>query len=131
MTRQADKSWNRISHDAQFNQFAREDTLRNTKVTPRWLMESSAAMRRVSAQAATFPVSLLMLLCGDDRITPLQANRDFYEGVALPDKELQECPRAYTNLLSDSVSGEVLSDRDEWLDRHIAAATPSTAPTRP
>lgn len=118
VTHQADKSWNLISHDAAFNQFARTDPLRNTKVTPRWLMENGAAMRRVSAQAASFPIPLLILLGGDDQVTPRQASRDFYEAMKLPDKEFHEYPGAYVNLLSDTMTDQVLSDLDAWLDRH-------------
>jgi alpha-beta hydrolase superfamily lysophospholipase len=117
--RRADKSWDFISHDPHFNQLTREDPLRNTKITPRWLTEASAAIQRVNAQAAHFPVPLLILVGGADRTAPPQASKGFFQRVESSDKELHEYAGAYTNLLSDSVSEAVLSDIDTWLDRHV------------
>jgi len=117
--RRADKSWDFISHDPHFNQLTREDPLRNTKITPRWLTEASAAIQRVNAQAAHFPVPLLLLVGGADRTAPPQASKGFFQRVESSDKELHEYAGAYTNLLSDSVSEAVLSDIDTWLDRHV------------
>ena len=65
--RRVDASADSISHDPQFNQMTREDPLRNTKVTPRWLTEVSAAVQRVNAQAEHFACPLLLLIGEADR----------------------------------------------------------------
>lgn len=108
-----------VSHDPAFVKLIREDPLRNTKVTPRYLTECEKAMQRVSAQATSFPVPLLILVAPGDRFTPPEASRAFFQKVASADKEWHEYPGAYTNLLSDTVYDEVLGDIDKWLDRHL------------
>ncbi len=117
--RQVDAGMVFVSHDPAFVKLIREDPLRNTKITPRLLAEEENAMQRVNAQAVNFPVPLLIVVGGADRIVPPQASKTFFQQVALTDKELHEYPGAYTNLLSDSVSEEVLGDIDTWLDRHV------------
>jgi acylglycerol lipase len=117
--RQFEASAVSISHDAAFVTFIRKDPLRNTRVTPRWLAEEENAIQRVNAQAAHFPVPLLILIGGADRNSSPEASKAFFQRVTLSDKELHEYAGAYTNLLSDSVTKEVLSDIDKWLDAHV------------
>src|SRR5258708_7670531 len=83
-----------------------------SKVSPRWLAEEENAMQRVKAQAANFPVPLLILVGGADRNASPEASKAFFQQVTLSDKQLHEYAGAYTNLLSDSVSEAVLSDID-------------------
>jgi acylglycerol lipase len=115
--RQFDAGAVSVSHDPTFVKLIREDPLRNTKVTPRWLAEEENAMQRVNAQAAHFPVALLILVGGADRNSPPEASNAFFQQAALSDKELHGYAGAYTNLLSDSVSEAVLSDIDKWLEQ--------------
>jgi len=119
--RQFDAGAVSVSHDPAFVKLIREDPLRNTKVTPRWLAEGENAMQRVNAQAAHFPVPLLILVGGADRISSPEASKAFFQQVASSDKEWHEYPGAYTNLLSDSVSEAVLSDINEWLEKHLSS----------
>ncbi len=76
-------------------------------------------MQRVNAQAAHFPVPLLLLVGGADRNSSPEASKAFFQQVTLSDEELHEYAGAYTNLLSDTVSEAVLSDIDRWLDGHV------------
>ncbi len=117
--RQFDAGVVTVSHDPAFVKLMREDPLGNTKVTPRWFVESEKAMRRVTTQAASFPVPLLMLIGEADRTSSPGTNKAFFQQVVLPDKQLHEYAGGYTNLLCDSVSEAVFSDIDQWLDQHV------------
>ncbi len=117
--RQFDAGAVSVSHDPAYVKLIREDPLRTTKVTPRWLAEGENAMQRVNAQAAHFPVPLLLLVGGADRNSSPEASKAFFQQVTLSDEELHEYAGAYTNLLSDTVSEAVLSDIDRWLDGHV------------
>jgi alpha-beta hydrolase superfamily lysophospholipase len=117
--RRVDASMAYISHDAAFVKAAREDHLRNTRALPRLLVEADPVTERVLAQAPEFQTPLLLLLGGADRLLPPAASKAYFERVGSSDKELREYPGAYTNLLSETVTPEVLGDLDRWLDRHV------------
>jgi alpha-beta hydrolase superfamily lysophospholipase len=108
-----------VSHDQTFVKFARSDPLSNAKVTPRWLVESEKAMKRVSAQATGFKTPLLLLVGEDDRAALPAITTAYFERAGSSDKQLREYPDAYTNLLSDTVSERVLQDIDTWLEEHV------------
>ncbi|HEY7020929.1 MAG TPA: lysophospholipase [Ktedonobacterales bacterium] len=117
--RRVDAGMASISHDAAFVQAAREDPLRNTRVLPRLLVVADPVTERVLAQAPQFQTPLLLLLGGADRMLPSAASQAYFERVGPSDKELRVYPGAYTNLLSETVTPEVLGDLDRWLDRHV------------
>jgi alpha-beta hydrolase superfamily lysophospholipase len=117
--RRVDAGLEWVSHDAEFVKFARNDPLGNAKVTPRWLVESENAMKRVSARASGIKTPLLLLVGGDDRAALPAITATYFERVGTPDKQLYEYPGGYTNLLSDTDTERVLQDIDTWLDGHI------------
>jgi alpha-beta hydrolase superfamily lysophospholipase len=117
--RQVDAGLAYVSHDPAFVEFARADPLRNTKLTIRFIAELGAAVERVNAQATHLRSPLLILCGGADRTIPPETTKAFFEKVSVRDKEFHEYPDAYTNLLSDTVYEEVLSDVDKWIDRHL------------
>ncbi len=108
-----------VSRDPVFVKFALEDPLSNRKVTPRWLVESELLMRRVRASAPQLHVPLLFRLGGADRTSPQEVSDTYFEQVGTTDKALREYPDAHTNLLSDTMYEQALSDIDTWLDRHV------------
>lgn len=108
-----------VSHDPAFVKFIREDPLGNTKVTPRWLIESERGMRQVSNHAANFSLPLLALVGEADRTSAPASTKAYFQRVGSSDKVLIEYPGAYTNLLSDTNYEQVLGDIDAWLDRHV------------
>jgi acylglycerol lipase len=108
-----------ISRDPAFVKFIRQDPLRNTKITPRWLTEAESAMRHVMERATDLQVPLLILVGGADRNTSLEATKSYFQKVTIADKELHEYPGAYTNLLSETNNQEVLNDIDKWLGKHL------------
>jgi alpha-beta hydrolase superfamily lysophospholipase len=109
-----------ISHDQAFVKAAREDPLRNTRVLPRLLVEADSVTAHVLAQAPQFQTPLLLLIGGADRLALPSTSKAYFARVGSPDKELREYPGAYTNLLSETVTPEVLGDLDRWLDRHTS-----------
>jgi acylglycerol lipase len=117
--RRFDASAEWVSHDPAFVTFIREDPLGNTKVTPRWLVESERGMRRVREGAPRFTVSLLVLVGEADRTSSPASTKAYFERVGAADKTLIEYPGAYTNLLSDTDYEQALADIDAWLDRHV------------
>jgi alpha-beta hydrolase superfamily lysophospholipase len=119
MSGRVDAGLDFVSHDPDFIKFIRQDPLRNGKLTPRWIAEVAAAVRRVDNQAANFPVPLLFLIAGADRAAPPEASKQFFQRVVLKDKEMHEYTGAYANLLSETIHEEVLGDIDRWLDRHL------------
>ena len=108
-----------VSRDPAFVKFALADPLSNRKVTPRWLVESELLMRHVRASAAQMRVPLLFLLGGADRTSPEDVTDSYFEQLGATDKKLIEYPEAHTNLLSDTIYEQVLSDIDTWLGRHL------------
>jgi alpha-beta hydrolase superfamily lysophospholipase len=67
-----------------------------------------------------FRIPLLLLIGGADRLALPSASKAYFARVGSPDKELREYPGAYTNLLSETVTPEVLGDLDRWLERHVS-----------
>jgi alpha-beta hydrolase superfamily lysophospholipase len=117
--RRFDSQTSYISRDPAFVKFIREDELCNTKITPRWLTESERAMQRVVEQVTDMKVPLLILIGGADRNSSPETAKSYFQNVTITDKELHEYPGAYTNLLSELNSEEVLKDIDQWLDKHL------------
>jgi len=117
--RQADATWDFISHDRAFVESTRHDPFANTKVTLRWLVESQAAMRRVNPPTTPYLVPLLILIGTADHLASPAENRAFFQALVASEKDLYEYPDAYTNLLSDTVSDKVLRDIEKWLGRHL------------
>jgi len=97
MGRRVDAGFDFVSHDPAFVKFIRQDPLRNAKLTPRWIAEVAAAVGRVDNQAANFPAPLLFLIAGADRAAPPEASKQFFQQVALQDKELHEYPVLYND----------------------------------
>jgi alpha-beta hydrolase superfamily lysophospholipase len=131
MGRRVNAGFDFVSHDPAFIKFIWQDQLRNAKLTPRWIAEVAAAVGRVDNQAANFPVPLLFLIAGADRAASPEASKQFFQQVALQDKELHEYPGSYTNLLSDTVYEQVFGDIDKWLDRHIWSCRIRSQPQEP
>ena len=116
--RQFDAQATYVSHDPGFVELIRHDPFGNTKVTPRWMVESDAAMQRVVQQAPDLRVPVMILIGGADKVTGTDAAKAYYQKIVFPDKEFHQYPGDYTNLLSELNTEEVLNDIDNWLDKH-------------
>lgn len=75
-------------------------------------LATAAGLRR---NAARFPLPLLLLHGGADRMVLPEGSRDFAARVAHPDAQYIEYPDAYHALFADLDSGRVLGDLETWM----------------
>jgi len=92
------------------------DPLFHRRGTARLSTEVTATIAGLQAGAARYPVPVLVLHGGADRMVPPDGSRRFIAGVGHPDKRLIEYPGAYHALLADIGGERVLADLGEWLD---------------
>jgi len=83
--------------------------------TARLSTEVLAAIARVQAAAAGFPLPLLVLHGSDDRMVPPDGSRAFVARVGHPDRELREYPGAFHVLFADLDHERVLTDVERWI----------------
>ena len=79
------------------------------------MLATAAALRR---DADRFPLPLLLLHGGADRMVMPDGTREFFERGGHPDKRYIEYPGAYHALFADLARDQVLADLERWtLDR--------------
>jgi alpha-beta hydrolase superfamily lysophospholipase len=96
-----------------------EDPLFHRRGTARLSTEVTATIARLQAEAARFPVPLLVLHGGADRMVPPDGSRRFVARVSHADKQLIEYPGAYHALLADTGAERVLADIGDWLGARL------------
>ncbi|BAZ09417.1 alpha/beta hydrolase fold protein [Calothrix sp. NIES-4071] len=96
-----------------------EDKLRHTVGTARLSTEFSSTLAWVQAHASQLNIPFLMMLAGADKVTLPEGSRNFFEKITFTDKELREYPESYHELHDDYGYQEVLSDLQNWLERHL------------
>lgn len=114
---------NHISRDVAVIKKYQEDPLVYGTITPRWFTEMGGAIDRVFAEANRGTVPLLMLLGDGDRITSMDASRDFFEHYGAEDKDCITYPGLYHELFNEPEKDQVFHDVVEWLKRE-ASFTP-------
>jgi alpha-beta hydrolase superfamily lysophospholipase len=87
--------------------------------TARLSTEVAAAIARVQAGAPGFPLPLLVLHGGADRMVPPDGSRRFVAAVGRADRRLIEYPDAYHVLFADTGREHPLSDLTRWIDDHL------------
>ena len=87
--------------------------------TARLSTEVVAAIARVQAGAAGFPLPLLLLHGGADRMVPPEGTRQFAAAVRHPDVRLLEYPDGYHVLFADVDRERVLGDLHQWIDARV------------
>ena len=87
--------------------------------TARLSTEVVGAIARVQAGAARFPLPLLVLHGGADRMVPPEGSRRFVAAVGHPDRRLIEYPDAYHVLFADTGRERALTDLTEWIDDRL------------
>jgi alpha-beta hydrolase superfamily lysophospholipase len=110
-----------ISRDPAVVAAYQNDPLVHNLGTPRLSTEIAAAMEWTHAHAGELKLPLFMLFGQADRIAPPHRNREFFENVASPDKEIHEYAGGYHETHNDIHSARVLEDIEEWLSRHLQA----------
>jgi alpha-beta hydrolase superfamily lysophospholipase len=87
--------------------------------TARLATEVVAAIARVQAGAPRFPLPVLVLHGGADRMVPPEGSRRFVAAVGHPDRQLIEYPGAYHVLFADTGWEGVLADLTRWIDARL------------
>jgi alpha-beta hydrolase superfamily lysophospholipase len=106
-----------LARDPEVAERVRQDPLFHRKGTARLSTEVTATIERVQAGAPAFPVPLLVLHGGADRMVPPDGSRRFVEATGQPDRRLIEYPEGYHALLADIGGDRVLGDIAEWMTR--------------
>jgi alpha-beta hydrolase superfamily lysophospholipase len=83
--------------------------------TARLSTEVVAAIARMHEAAPGFPLPLLVLHGGKDRMVSPDGSRAFVPRVGHPDHELREYPDAYHALFADIGREQVLTDVERWI----------------
>lgn len=83
--------------------------------TARLSTEVVAAIQRVQAGAPRFPLPLLLLHGGGDRMVPPDGTRRFAAAVGHSDRRYVEYPGAYHVLFADTGREQALADLERWI----------------
>ncbi|HUF36105.1 MAG TPA: lysophospholipase [Gemmatimonadales bacterium] len=108
-----------LARDPVVAQTVLADPLFHRYGTARLATEVIAAIARVQAGAPRFPLPLLLLHGGADRMVPPEGSRQFAAAVGHPDHQLIEYPDAYHVLFADSGRERVLADLGRWIDARL------------
>ncbi len=87
--------------------------------TARLSTEVAGAVARVQAGAPRFPLPVLVLHGGADRMVPPEGSRSFIANCGQPDRELREYPEAYHVLFADLDRERVLGDLVAWIEARL------------
>lgn len=96
-----------------------QDSLRHTRGSARLATEFFGTVDWVNAHAADWQLPLLILHGGADRVTLPEGGKIFCQQVSCSDKLRIEYPGAYHELQSDLNYQEVMTDLENWLERHL------------
>jgi alpha-beta hydrolase superfamily lysophospholipase len=95
------------------------DPLFHRRGTARLSTELTEAIARVRSGAAHYPVPVLVLHGGADRMVPPDGSRQFVAAAHQPNVRMIEYPGAYHALLADLGGSRVLADLAAWLAQHL------------
>ena len=89
------------------------------KYTARLAAELLKAMERVSEQAGTIHLPLLLLQGSADKLVDPAGAQMLYDSVASDDKTLKLYDGLYHEVYNEPERGQVLQDVEVWLERHL------------
>ncbi|MFP3912828.1 MAG: lysophospholipase [Desulfobacteraceae bacterium] len=89
------------------------------KATARLVAELFKAMQRVSAEAATITLPILILQGGDDRLVDPAGAQMLYDGITSTDKTLKVYDGLYHEVFNEPEHEQVLHDLQRWLESHM------------
>jgi alpha-beta hydrolase superfamily lysophospholipase len=95
------------------------DPLFHRRGSARLSTELTATITRVRNAAPRYPVPVLVLHGGADRMVPPGGSREFVASARLTSVRMIEYPGAYHALLADHGGGRVLADLAAWLAEHV------------
>jgi alpha-beta hydrolase superfamily lysophospholipase len=108
-----------LARDPVVAQTVLADPLFHRYGTARLSTEVVAAIARVQAGAARFPLPLLVLHGGADRMVPPEGSRRFVAAAGHPDHRLIEYPESYHVLFADTGRERTLLDLTRWIDDRL------------
>jgi alpha-beta hydrolase superfamily lysophospholipase len=88
------------------------------KVTARLAAEMLSAMQRVTAEAATIRLPILLLQGSADRLVDPGGAKMLYEKASTPDKTLKVYAGLYHEVFNEPERAQVLKDVEAWLEAH-------------
>lgn len=92
------------------------------KTTARLAAEMLNAMRRVTEDANTITLPLMIVQGSEDKLVDPAGARMLYETVSSDDKTLKIYDGLYHEVFNEPEHAEVLGDVEAWLDAHLDAA---------
>lgn len=98
------------------------DPLIVRNVSVRWFSELSAAMRKATASASTFPAPTLILQAGSDRLVSAPATRSFSDRLSAPNKHFHLYESLFHELLNEPEREQVFQDLMAWLNTVLPVA---------
>jgi alpha-beta hydrolase superfamily lysophospholipase len=95
------------------------DPLFHRNGSARLAAEVVRTAHEVMLHAGRFPLPLLLLHGGADRMVFPEGSRAFFQAVGQPDKRYIEYPGAFHALLADLGHERVLADLQTWMDQRL------------
>jgi acylglycerol lipase len=104
-----------LARDSAVRETLLADPLFHRYGTARLSTEVVRTIAAVQAAAPRFPLPVLILHGGSDRMVPPEGSREFIARVGHPDHELREYPGGYHVLFADLDREQVLDDLERWI----------------
>jgi len=104
-----------LARDPAVRETVLADPLFHRRGTARLSTEVVNTIAAVQAAAPRFPLPVLILHGGSDRLVPPDGSRAFIARVGHPDHELREYTGGYHVLFADIDREQVLSDLERWI----------------
>lgn len=96
-----------------------QDPWRHTQGNARFSTEYLATVAWIQEHAADLQLPLLILHGGADQVALPEGGCAFFQRVTILDKERREYPGVYHEIQNDRNYQEMLTDLDNWLERHL------------
>jgi alpha-beta hydrolase superfamily lysophospholipase len=109
-----------LSRDAAVKEAILSDPLFHRRASARLAAEVLATAKALRRDAPAFPVPLLLIHGGADRMVFPDGTRAFFGEVGLADKCYLEYPGAYHALFADLDRDLVLGDLERWMEHRLS-----------
>ncbi|MCW7073926.1 MAG: lysophospholipase [Methanophagales archaeon] len=97
----------------------KNDPLFHTRGTARLGMEVRHVVKWIHAHSGDLRMPLLIVHGTDDKIASPDGSREYFQNVIFDDKEFREYEGGYHKLFNDIIKEQVLTDTEQWLERHL------------
>jgi alpha-beta hydrolase superfamily lysophospholipase len=104
-----------LTHDKDVVKKYMEDDLVHNKVTARFFIECSSAMKVAFEKAETVTLPFLIMHAGADEVVSPEGSGEFYEKIASTDKTLFIYKGMYHEILNEIDRAAVYKEMEKWL----------------